>query len=164
MRVTAERDATGLLQEMLGGDLALCPLPIDPIQIASRLGAKTFTAKLKPEVSGLLVKRPFEDPEIYLNRDDHPNRRRFTTAHEVGHLYRRQNGADSDEWEYIDRRDVLSSTGVDAEERYANAFAAHLLMPRPLVDMHRSYMSVASLAALFGVSMSAMSFHLQNLG
>ncbi len=55
-------------------------LPVDPFMIAQRLGIKAYTANLDERVSGMLVKRPGEDPEIYVNDSDSPNRQRFTCA------------------------------------------------------------------------------------
>lgn len=103
------------------------PLPVDPFSIAQRLGIKAFSAGLDQGVSGVLVKRRGEDPEIYVHASDSLNRQRFTCAHELGHYVKRSAMGD-EEWEYVEHRALLASQGTDPEEVYANKFAAGLLM------------------------------------
>jgi Zn-dependent peptidase ImmA (M78 family) len=140
------------------------PLPVDPFVIAQKLGIKAYAASLDDGISGMLVKRAGEDPEIYVHAADSPNRRRFTCAHELGHYYRRSATGDT-EWEYVEHRDLLTSAGNDPEEIYANQFAASLLMPREEVEQRRKDgAGTAILAAEFGVSEDAMHYRLVNLG
>jgi Zn-dependent peptidase ImmA (M78 family) len=140
--------------------------PIDPAKVAERLGVKVFKADLNQQVSGMLLKQPARDPEIYLNGSDSPNRQRFSCAHELGHYVKRTSVEGSAEaMEYVDFRDPLSAEGLDPEEVWANQFAAALLMPRELVKRaHKELHSPAALAGEFGVSTDAMNFRLQNLG
>lgn len=141
-----------------------CRLPIDPIVIARRLGMEVYTSEIgNPDVAGMLIKDANRDPEIYLNARDHPNRQRFSCAHEIGHYVHRADN-DSAAWEYIDYRSSLSSTGTDPVERFANGFAAELLMPEQLVRLHAQELSRGGLASLFKVSMEAMGHRLKNLG
>ncbi len=143
------------------------PYPIDPTKVAERLGVKVFKADLNQTVSGMLLKQPARDPEIFLNGSDSPNRQRFSCAHELGHYVKRTTSPDgsSEEMEYVDLRDPLSAQGLDPEEVWANQFAAALLMPRELVKrVHKEFQNHAALAAEFGVSTDAMNFRLQNLG
>ncbi|MEX0972196.1 MAG: ImmA/IrrE family metallo-endopeptidase [Solirubrobacterales bacterium] len=142
--------------------------PVDPAKIAERLGLKVYAAGLQDNVSGMLVKHPARDPEIYLNGSDSKNRQRFSCAHELGHYIKRtsEETETTDEgWEYIDLRSPLSATGEDADEVWANRFAAALLMPGDLVkEVHGDVGEPAALAFEFGVSSDAMNFRLQNLG
>lgn len=137
--------------------------PVDPVLIAQRLGVSVRQAKLSPGVSGALVKSPGEDPTILLNANDHPNRQRFTCAHELGHYISREN--DPDAYEYVDLRDIFrSAAGTKPEEIFANTFAANLLMPekevrRLLSEKH----SPTEMAAYFDVSQDSMHFRLKNL-
>lgn len=160
MKVDPEREAQQLLETVWAGRT----VPVDPIQIAQQLGIKVFTAGLEQGVAGMLVKRPGEDPEIYVNGHDSVNRQRFTVAHELGH-YVKHIAAGEDDWEHIDYRDALTSKGTDPDEIFANQFAASLLMPRAeivrLKDQH-GY-GTATLAYEFGVSEDAMNFRLVNL-
>lgn len=142
--------------------------PVDPGKIAEELGLKVYAADLQIDVSGMLVKHPARDPEIYVNGRDSKNRQRFSCAHELGHYVKRSSEdvqTPEDGWEYIDLRSPLSATGLDPEEVWANQFAAALLMPAGLVRAVYSEISEpAALAFEFGVSSDAMNFRLQNLG
>jgi Zn-dependent peptidase ImmA (M78 family) len=142
------------------------PYPIDPARVAERLGVKVYKAALNQTVSGMLVKQPARDPEIFLNGSDSANRQRFSCAHELGHYVKRTSGPGSDDaMEYVDFRDPLSAHGLDPEEVWANQFAAALLMPRELVTrVHKELRSSAAMAGEFGVSTDAMNFRLDNLG
>ncbi len=139
-------------------------VPVDPIQIAQQLGIKVYTAGLDEGVAGMLRKRPGHDPEVFINGSDSLNRQRFTVAHELGH-YVKHVAAGQDEWEHVDYRDALTSEGTDPEERFANKFAASLLMPKDEIQRlkrEKGY-GAAALALEFGVSGEAMSFRLVNL-
>jgi len=59
--------------------------------------------------------------------------------------------------------DLLSPEEQDAEEVYANHFAAELLMPRHIVLDRIGDSNVAALALDFGVSGDAMRFRLEHL-
>ena len=163
----AENDALELLQKAWIGD-AWSPLrlPVDPFAIAQQLGIKVFVDHgLPAEVSGMLRKQAgYEDPEILLNAGDSRNRQRFTCAHELGHYNQRVKEGSDGAWEYVDKRDPLSSQGLDPEEVYANKFAAGLLMPQDEVKARADDPNPAALALDFGVSADAMRFRLENLG
>jgi Zn-dependent peptidase ImmA (M78 family) len=68
-------------------------------------------------------------------------------------------------YEYVDYRDKKSSTGTVEEERYANSFAASLLMPEDAVRaIHGPGIPAFRLAGQFGVSPESMQHRLDNLG
>jgi Zn-dependent peptidase ImmA (M78 family) len=138
------------------------PLPIDPFKIAEQLGIKVFRAGLDQGISGMLIKEPAKDPEIYINTADSPSRQRFTCAHELGHYVKRV-ASGAEEWATIDYRNPLSSEGKDPDEKYANQFAASLLMPKKEVQRLYKTLGVAALAYEFGVSEEAMNYRLTNL-
>ncbi len=165
LEMEAERDALELLQKAWKKDGPL-KLPVDPFAIAQMLGIKVYLDHgLPPEVSGMLQKQAgYEDPEILLNPRDSRNRQRFTCAHELGHYSKHvKEGADGS-WEYVDKRDPLSSQGLSRDEIYANKFAAELLMPSFALKERGGESNVAALALDFGVSADAMRFRLDNLG
>jgi Zn-dependent peptidase ImmA (M78 family) len=111
----------------------------------------------------MLAKRAGQDPEIYVNAGDSDNRQRFSCAHEIGHYLKRVTGRKDDTWGYIDRRGPSASGGTNADEIYANQFAAELLMPEERVrDLHQT-LSPAAMAVEFDVSLGAMKFRLENL-
>jgi Zn-dependent peptidase ImmA (M78 family) len=161
--MNAERDAQALLKSSWQQDGGIT-LPVDPFRIAQKMGVKAFIAGLDAGVSGLLIKRPGQDAEIYVHGSDSPNRQRFTCAHELGHYVKRSATGD-DGWEYVERRDLISTAGTDQEEIYANQFAAALLMPKDEVIARFSEgVSAGTLAPEFGVSADAMHFRLVKLG
>ena len=164
----AEGDACEILMSAWARGEVPVPLPVEPFEIAKNLGIKAYTANLDPGVSGMLIKLAGEDPEIYVEASDSPNRRRFTCAHEIGHYVKRSATGDA-EWEYVEHRDLLTSQGNNPEEIYANQFAASLLMPQDEVeqrikDRDNLAAETAFLAAQFGVSEDAMRYRLVNLG
>lgn len=152
-------EATEKAQEVLErfwGDA----IPVDPAQIARKMGIEVSSAYLDPDVAGAIEKRDGQCAAIYLSTDDHPNRKRFTCAHEIGHFVRHG----KEDFEYVDYRDGTASMGVDEEERFANAFAAALLMPeREVRRLHGMGMHERDMAGAFGVSEAAMVNRLKNL-
>lgn len=156
-RESAEKAAERILAEKWGDTI-----PVDPARIARALGLRVVDVYLNDEVSGALVKERDLEPSVVLNAEHHPNRKRFTLAHEIGHFVKRADT--SEEYEYIDRRDERSSTGTRDEEIYANNFAASLLMPDDAVrTFHRRGWNVRDMAARFGVSQAAMENRLKKL-
>jgi Zn-dependent peptidase ImmA (M78 family) len=152
-------EAAERLRDELWGEV----IPVDPAQIAQALGLQVFTMQLSSDVAGALVKQAGNDPRIYLNGADAANRKRFTCAHEIGHFVRRSGGEEA--YEYFDFRDSFSATGMDASERFSNAFAAALLMPRKQVErMKKDGLREIEMAVRFGVSREAMHLRLVNLG
>lgn len=112
---------------------------------------------------------------IGINALHHPNRQRFSAAHELGHhLLHAELLRDA---VHVDRgirvmlRDELSSQGVDENEVMANTFAAELLMPRALlakamdegeIDIEDDT-QIEAIARKFRVSTAAMRFRLIGL-
>jgi Zn-dependent peptidase ImmA (M78 family) len=109
---------------------------------------------------------------IGVNALHHPNRQRFSAAHELGHheLHAHAIGKAV----HVDRgfrvllRDDISSQGIDPLEIEANAFAAELLMPREFLmsaldaaglDIEDD-VGIETLARKFRVSTAAMRYRL----
>lgn len=90
-----------------------------------------------------------EYPVILLNADLPTDRKRWTLAHEIGHL-------------------VLHTDYVDADvESQANEFAGELLMPRHVIEPDLRDLTPARLLALkrvWGVSMQAIVEHAYRIG
>lgn len=169
-KIAIEKKALSIIKETVG----LEQPPIDVIRIADYLNADCSEAELPEETSGVLEKHSSGRHTILVNTAHCRERKRFSIAHELGHLlFSERNGL------YIDKkiffRNGRSHEAVDPEEIAANTFAAELLMPSPLVKraLH-SYMKdgfldsgidvVAKLAESFRVSTTAMSIKLQNMG
>lgn len=150
-------------------------LPIDVVKIAKRLGAQVRLSRASDDLSGFMLRDDGTGQVVIgVNAEHPPPRRRFTIAHELGHLL-----LHPAERVHVDRglrvtlklRNSKSSEGTDIEEREANLFAAELLMPKRLILDHiEKYGSddaesvLPLLAKRFGVSQQAMTIRLTNLG
>ena len=146
--------------------------PVKVDMVASRLDCSLREARFaQGDVSGCVTRKDGQTT-IYVRHSDHLNRKRFTIAHEIGHVVlghlNLREGA-----EYFDvtvnlfRGGAASPTWDDKRriEWQANLFAAALLMPAPWVE--REYQragSVAELATKFGVSEEAMGYRLRDVG
>lgn len=149
------------------------PVPVQ--RIAEQEGAQVRPSKFGKEVSGLLTLEG-KTPTIGYNRLHPAVRQRFTIAHELGHLVLRH--GDHSQL-FIDKkysdvlyRDSRSSEGNRTRELEANAFAAALLMPLPMIQAEISRRdfdlaeedSLGELAELFEVSRQSMAYRLANSG
>jgi Zn-dependent peptidase ImmA (M78 family) len=162
--IDIDAGATDLLR-----NLNLYQIEVDVDAVARGLGAHVIYKDLDDDVSGfLLVEKNVRT--IAVNSQHHPNRRRFTLAHECGHLHLHASRGDR---LWLDKnlffRDSSSSSGDQYAEVQANQFAAGLLMPEGLVKSalgpHRpiSEPDIMRLAVRFGVSERAMTVRLMSL-
>lgn len=164
--LTAEREARKLLAE------TEARVPVDLNAVADFLGLSILEEDLEDSVSGMLVVNDGHGM-IGVNGHHHVNRRRFTTAHEIGHFLLHRAGANV----FVDAkpvffRDDISSSGTERQEVEANAFAAELLMPtkhlREQVEDEATDLyddtAVQKLARSFGVSAQALTIKLVRLG
>lgn len=160
-----DRRAAELLRE-----LRLHRVPVNVRSVAEHLGAKVVYEDLDEDVSGLLLCENGVST-IAINQQHHPNRQRFTLAHECGHLYLHAGRGDR---LWVDKtlffRDASSSTGDRRSEIEANQFAAGLVMPGDLVlsefepDHDITEADIVRLALRFEVSERAMTVRLISLG
>lgn len=156
-----KRTHADALLENVWGDRSF---PVDPVWIANELGLDVVEIVMENNVSGALLKEPEQDPVIILNKNDSNVRKRFTCAHELGHYVKRTDNGQPLEYQFVDYRDKLASQGTDADERFANNFAACLLMPQKEVSrLHSKGYSSVMMASYFGVSDDAIRFRLMNL-
>ena len=178
MKATGNRmqDPENLLREH-----GLFSAPVNVEELARALKIELRREAMEDDISGLLVTKNGKSV-ILVNNGHHPNRQRFTIAHELGHFALHTLGsADS---LYVDRRFATfnlveeqsmypraMNAGDPQQEKEANAFAAELLMPRVLLleSMRRNALNlsdeqdVGQLARTFMVSEQAMLYRLQNL-
>jgi Zn-dependent peptidase ImmA (M78 family) len=163
---TIDQQSAELLRKM-----NLLSVPVDVEGVAQKLGAEVVYGDLEDDMSGFLL-REKEVVKIAVNRLHHPNRQRFTIAHECGHLYLH---ADQGDRLWVDKahftifyRDSNSSSGDKLAEIQANQFAAGLLMPEVLLKEHLtqelSDVDIFRLALRFQVSEQAMTLRLVSLG
>jgi Zn-dependent peptidase ImmA (M78 family) len=166
----AELEAVRLLAASSQGD----ELPVDVEAVAAHLGAQIVLEHLDRSVSGMLY-RDDDHVVIGVNSAHAERRRRFTVAHELGHLVLHKGRPLVVDHVRVNFRDATSSTATDMEEIQANAFAAELLMPRgQVIAMARQAGKVDApgtdaavvrdLADGFEVSEQAMDYRLINLG
>jgi Zn-dependent peptidase ImmA (M78 family) len=144
---------------------------LDLQKVCKRLGLELYEADFDDDnICGAIVK---EDGvwNIYVNDAHHPNRKRFTAAHEIGHYISMSLKSHSaDKLANGEHEDCLYRKGEainDAAEIEANQIAAEILMPRAMVVamvQKNPYLTVEDLAAKFGVSSSSMTFRMKNLG
>lgn len=168
-RSSIQKRASELLREH---DITLAPVPVE--RIAKRLEAQLRFSPLDNELSGMVYVKD-STPIIGVNALHHPNRQRFTIAHEIGHLILHR--AEITKQIHVDKgfpmlmRDAASAAGVDEMEIEANFFAAELLMPGEFLSRSLAGQSfdidddgtVNTLAKEYRVSAAAMRFRLGNL-
>ena len=167
-----------LVNEILAAKgIANAPVPVNRIAKAEEIEISLHDAD--DDISGFIVRDPQRKRVVIgINGKHHPNRRRFTTAHELGHYFLHP-GEDVhvDKARHalrINLRDKGSSVGTRDTEKEANLFAAELLMPSSFLqrdleemlgfDLLRDDRALAKLAKKYRVSTEALTFRLAYLG
>lgn len=147
-------EAARLIQE-----LKIDSLPIDPIDIAARMGILVQPKSVADGVSGMLVRFRNEFGIAYATHIDNEGFKRFCVGHELGH-YCLPGHIDAvlAHGEFHESRAGFVSD--DPYEREADHFAAGLLMPNPLFsrELRRvgdGLQAVQALADLCIVSLTA---------
>ena len=128
--------------------------PMDVEEAARRLGLDIEEIRMSGSVAGMLIR---EEPKRWLivlnSKINHPGRRRFTIAHELGH--------------WVMHRPRLKETSLELDgqwEREANEFASHLLMPPDLLEEQVRLFGLSHLERHFDVSTAAAAAALRRLG
>lgn len=148
----ARRTAEDLLE-----DYAVQRPPVDVTDIAEEEGIEVVFATFNRSLADVSGFYDAEERAIYVNEAEHPNRQRFTLAHELGHHFLHREWAASSEYQVLLRS---SPAFYDRHEVEANEFAGNLLMPKFLLDEFR-HLQIPTLAKLFAVSVPAMKYRLQ---
>ncbi|TAM79641.1 MAG: ImmA/IrrE family metallo-endopeptidase [Acidobacteria bacterium] len=147
------------------------PTPVE--KVAKALGAQVRFSPFDDELAGMVYIKDGV-PIIGVNSLHHPNRQRFTIAHELGHLELHREMITSTV--HVDKnfpvlmRDPKSATGTELLEIQANQFAAELLMPRKLIDQVLAGKKfdiddegpIEELAKKFRVSKQALEYRIRN--
>lgn len=150
-------------------------LPIDPEQIARRMGIGVVPYPMENDVSGMLVINA-SGATIGYNNAEPKKRIRFTIAHEIGHFVLHNNNTSK---VFVDNQLKVhfrsNESQQDSEkaqmEFEANTFAAALLMPEAQLLEYIKQLDLDlgddeglnALANKFMVSTSAMYYRLVNL-
>lgn len=160
-------------------ELGLDNVPINVERVAKLLGAKVRYSPFDEELSGMIhIKDGM--PIILVNSLHHPNRQRFTIAHEVGHLELHRDMITAEV--HVDknfaiefrglRRDQQSGLGTVEVEIQANRFGAALLMPAQILESELEGKQfdiddeapLERIARKFKVSKQALEYRIRNLG
>ena len=135
--------------------------PLDVVAILKLLDIDLVYMEFSEEISGLLRKQINGKWEIVVNKGHHPNRRRFTIAHEIAHycLHRKEKDTFQDET-------FFRGTAISPQEYAANQFAGELLMPEDVFrkEIKSGRNQIEELANFFGVSALAVRVRAKQLG
>jgi Zn-dependent peptidase ImmA (M78 family) len=136
-------------------DLKIDEPPIALEQVARGCGLEVEYVHKPKGFFGQLIR---ERRLIEVQDDVHPNRQRFTLAHEIGHYVL---GHDPT-WSVFDSRSIENPKRVN--EKQADIFASELLMSEPQLrkqwtELNKDY---KLMARKFGVSEEAMFLRLQD--
>ena len=136
--------------------------PVHVIPLAEALGINVYYVDWEDSMSGKIERDSERAGEsgyaIFVNKNHHPNRRRFTIAHEIAHFVLHQDQIGDGIFD-----DAMYRSGLPQKAEFeANRLAADILMPWHLLSkaMDAPGYTVESLADLFQVSKSAMSIRL----
>lgn len=130
---------------------------IDAVESRAPLIIKPF-----PEQFAGAVRRDGERALIFVNGAHHPVRRRFTLAHEFGHI---RCGHDADT--IVDTVTMVTGGDTSSVEVQANAFAAEFLVPAAALKGEPdepNLEAVVRLACEYGVSAIVVLFRFRTLG
>jgi Zn-dependent peptidase ImmA (M78 family) len=142
-------------------------------KLCSKLDANVkdiVLAEFDDDAASGLLKKDGDGWVIYVNETDSVRRRRFTIAHEIGHLISFLKGGQSkiaidQRGEIADFAFARSGNISNSIESEANAIAAELLMPeREVRSLRNQNKTVEEMADFFQVSEIAMSVRLQSIG
>jgi Zn-dependent peptidase ImmA (M78 family) len=145
---------------------------LDVKRIAENRGAIVVEEPNENDFSGFLFRSSDSSPIIGVNANHAPTRKRFTIAHELGHLLLHSKSGVHVDQAIVQMRDATASAGVDEDEMEANRFAAELLMPRSFLERDLEALgpihadderAIASLAKKYRVSPQAMAIRLSAL-
>jgi len=111
------------------------------------------------EVEGFSIKG---SNKIFVDDKPETARQRFTVAHELGHIL--LGHLEGEGLSVVFRDSGSSPKSNDPNELSANAFAAELLMPEPVMkEAYKMTNSIASLATIFGVTRKAVVLRVERL-
>lgn len=133
------------------------PIPLDDIVATYGLKILYSDFSVLPygnEIAGFIN---LDTKTIYVNKDDPPNRQRFTIAHELGHYILHPEFIKDDTKYSVLLRQILTNKNYAPEEKEANCFAANLLVPD---EMLRKYEDKPNsiISTLFAVSEDVIKF------
>lgn len=141
----------------IGNTFTITTTPMDVFGLAAALDLKIQRVSLPNNISGYL-KEINGKWEIGVNSLHHPNRQRFTIAHELGHYFLHRDRAPFEDGLLFRKENQLNSL-----EREANQFASLLLMPSHEFRRALNNQHISEVAKMFGVSEQAARYRLQHI-
>lgn len=163
----------GLIENIFTKNPDLKSLPIDIVKVCRRLGLAYQEEALPADTSGIAISDG-TTKAVVVNSGQGEKRKRFTAAHEIGHLllHKHMSVNVDQESPVALFRDSNSAKGFDWKEMEANRFAASLLMPEDVVigkfyGCSNGFLTeeqVIGMADDFNVSTQAMYIRLSQLG
>lgn len=141
-------------------DAGIKAIPLDVERLALALGIRVIYEPMDGELSGKLVRKDLTYL-MTINSLHHPNRQRFTIAHELGHYCLHRSMGD----EFIDK--IFFRGGESSRtEAEANRFAAAILMPEDEFTrfVKSTSQKIEDIADNFLVSPMAVKFRAEQLG
>ncbi len=137
---------------------------VDPISLALSRGIRVIPNP-SLDVNGQIYKQ--EDGSIVIEYDNtmHPNRQRFTIAHELGHFI--AGHLETSQKKFRDPAKNFTLDNYDPQEAEANRIAAMILMPQDKIDFLINEAGIASIHGISNalkVSPAAITYRLKNLG
>jgi Zn-dependent peptidase ImmA (M78 family) len=167
----------GVTAEQLLQEHNLFTQPVNVDELAEKMGINVNYQPLDDGFSAFLLIKD-GNATAFVNDEHHPNRQRFSLAHEIGHyVLHHKVGTKNDIFldknlSFYTRKDQTSSDQVNQRiEREANAFAAALLMPEKLIKKYiakhdldvTDEFDISRIAIAFGVSEQALQIRLNVL-
>ncbi len=135
-------------------------MPLDVVGLSTSIGIPVDILPLASDISGYFRQSEADGVRIGVNSLHHPNRRRFTVAHELGHFFLHRAQGDFEDG-LLFRREYQTNP----REYEANEFAAKLLMPT--LEFRREAAACnydfTALAQVFGVSVAAAEYRNKNI-
>jgi Zn-dependent peptidase ImmA (M78 family) len=124
------------------------------LDIADKLGVKVYETELpRRNMKGIVDWKKDGTAIIYINKNDTPEKKTFSVAHELGHFKLHPNRNKL----RIDTLDYSKDTKSIQEESEANYFAASLLVPKHrLLKLLQITHDKDKIAKYFGVSRSVI--------
>lgn len=142
--------------------LGVCILPLDIHSLTKALGIDLLAIPMDDNISGSLSAYPNKQGWlIKVNSLHHPNRQRFTIAHELGHYFKHRN----EQNDFVDQNFFRNSESNRIETE-ANRFAGDLLMPEDEFRLAVKSLSgsIEAVAQKFMVSTLAVRVRAKALG
>ena len=145
-RKKAEQEALQLLSK-----LGYLEPPVNIMEVARVIGLSLAEAEFSAannHISGLL---DYRNNKIIVNKEEPGNRQNFTIAHEIGHFVLHKDWITSNDYQPMFRQKE-SFNKKNEKEVEADIFAAHLLVPKYMLDKYYGKAVISELSVLFCVS------------